>query len=76
MKALQIKFKNADSIAEFERVIRKYPFEAALKCGAYTVDAKSVLGIFSIAAPDRALNLEIHADECSELISDLESFYA
>ena len=74
MKAIQIEFNNAESIADFVKIMRKYLFDARLIVGACKVDAKSVLGIFSLAAPGKILNLEIPSDAPDALIEELREF--
>jgi phosphotransferase system HPr-like phosphotransfer protein len=44
-----------------------------LRDDSYAVDAKSVLGLFSLDL-SKPLNVEIHANECDQLLEDLSVF--
>ena len=49
MKHVLIKFEQADQIINFVRIINRYDYEADIKCGSRIVDAKSILGVLSLA---------------------------
>ena len=58
--------------------IAKYDFDVDLTSGRYVVDAKSILGIFSLDL-SKPINVEIHAEDneleqCDELIEQLKEF--
>ena len=44
-----------------------------LRCGRYVVDAKSILGIFSLDL-NRPVVLEVHSDECDDLIESIKKY--
>ena len=44
-----------------------------LRSGRHVVDAKSILGIFSLDL-SKPVTLEIHADDCGALLEDIASF--
>ena len=44
-----------------------------LRAGRHVVDAKSILGIFSLDL-SKPISLEVYADDCDDLISDLKAF--
>ena len=48
MKSVQISLEYAQRVKEFVAVTQSYPYEIVLKSGKYVVDAKSILGIFSL----------------------------
>ena len=48
MKSVQISLKMASSVKDFVNVVSKYPYDIDLRNGRYVVDAKSILGIFSL----------------------------
>lgn len=45
-----------------------------LRAGRHVVDAKSILGIFSLDL-SKPISLEVYADDCGDLISDLAFRY-
>ena len=54
---------------------QNYPEEILLKSGKYVVDAKSILGIFSLDL-SQPLTVEVYADNCDELLEKLKEFKA
>lgn len=75
MKSVKISLEMAQKVKEFVNVTQNYPYEILLKSGKYVVDAKSILGIFSLdlSAP---ITVEIYEENCDDLIADLKKFEA
>jgi len=48
MKSVQIKLKLAENVKSFVQKVAVFPGELDLRSGRYVVDAKSILGIFSL----------------------------
>ena len=44
-----------------------------LREGRHVVDAKSILGIFSLDL-SRPITLEIYSDDCEQLLADIQPF--
>ena len=62
----QIILDSVDKVKAFVVTISKYPGEATLTSGRYVVDAKSIMGIFSLA-----LNKPIDFTYEGELVAEL-----
>ena len=75
MKSIKISLEMAQRVKEFVNITQNYPFEILLKSGKYVVDAKSILGIFSLDL-SQPIIVEIYADECESLLNDLKKFEA
>ena len=73
MKSIKISLELAKSVKEFVNITQDYPFEILLKSGKYIVDAKSILGIFSLDL-SQPLTVEVYSDDCAELMEKLEKF--
>ncbi len=73
MKSIQISLQMASSVKEFVNIVQKYAFEIDLHSDRYIVDAKSILGIFSLDL-SKPINVEIHSDDCAELLAELKPF--
>ena len=58
----QIILDNVDKVKAFVVTVSKYPGDATLVSGRYVVDAKSIMGIFSLDL-SKPINLNIHAEE-------------
>ena len=63
----------AQKVKDFVKVVQDYPYEIDLKSDKYVVDAKSILGIFSLDL-SKPLIVEIHSDDCDDLIEQLKKF--
>ena len=48
MKSVKISLQMAQNVKDFVKVVQDYPYEIDLKSDKYVVDAKSILGIFSL----------------------------
>lgn len=73
MKSIQIKLKLAENVKSFVQKVAIFPGDLDLRSGRYVVDAKSILGIFSLDL-SKPITLEIYDDDCKELIDSLEEF--
>jgi len=74
MKTLDISLSSAGT-KEFVNIVSRYPFDADLRSGRFLVDAKSLLGILSLDL-SKTLVLEIHNDDCGDLVEQLDKFIA
>ena len=75
MKSIKISLEMAQRVKEFVNITQDYPYEILLKSGRYIVDAKSILGIFSLDL-SQPLTVEVYADNCDELLEKLKEFKA
>ena len=66
MKSVKISLQMAQKVKDFVRIVQDYPYEIDLKSDKYVVDAKSILGIFSLDL-SKPLVVEIHSDNCDDL---------
>ena len=73
MKSMQISLEKASQVKDFVQIVQKYPYDIELKSERYIVDAKSILGIFSLDLT-RPLTIEIHSDDCDDLLKELKAF--
>ncbi len=75
MKSLKISLEMAQKVKEFVTLTQACDYEILLKSGKYVVDAKSILGIFSLDL-SKPLTVEIYSDDCAELLAQLQNFAA
>lgn len=73
MKSVAISLKEAESVKKFVNLVNKYPYEMDLRSGRFVVDAKSILGIFSLNLSN-PLTLEIHSESCDDFLDKLSEF--
>lgn len=75
MKHILVKFDQADQIINFVRIINRYSYDADVKCGSRVVDAKSVVGVLSLAK-SKTVELILHTDECDALLEEIVPYAA
>lgn len=73
MQTLTIFLKSITEVKEFVRIVNDYPYDVDLVSGRYTVDAKSIMGIFSLDL-SRPITVEVQSNEASDLLSQLAPF--
>ena len=76
MKELKIKLTNVKDIRDFVNQVILVDYEVDLVQGRYTIDAKSIMGIFSLDL-SKPITLNVHADEnADEIMAILENYRA
>jgi phosphocarrier protein HPr len=73
MTTANIKLTLAENVKKFVNIVAKYPYEIDLRAGRHVVDAKSILGIFSLDLSNPVI-IEIYSDECDDLMDELAEF--
>ncbi len=73
MKSIQISLQMASQVKTFVSIVQKYSYEIDLRSDRYVVDAKSILGIFSLDL-SQPITVEIHSSECDDLLAELKQF--
>ncbi len=73
MKSVTLKLSQAEEIKEFVNTVNRYAYEMDLRAGRHVVDAKSILGIFSLDL-SKPISLEIYSDDCGDLMEDIRRF--
>lgn len=73
MVRFTVQFKSITDVKDFVHTVNSYPYDVDLSSGRYVVDAKSIMGIFSLEL-QRPINIEIHTDNCDDLVEALQPF--
>lgn len=73
MKAFNIMLKSINDVKDFVNVVNKYDFDVDLTSGRYVVDAKSIMGIFSLDL-SKPIRVEIHQDDCGVFFDEIKNF--
>ena len=74
MKALMVSLNSIDKVKAFCNEIAKFDAEFDLISGRYVIDAKSIMGIFSLDL-SKPINLNIHGDEDNAEIMEVIKKY-
>lgn len=73
MKVVNIKLSTIEEVKKFVNTVSLYDCDIDLKSGRYVVDAKSIMGIFSLDLLNK-IEMTVHGDECcDELLKALGS---
>ena len=73
MKSVTIKLTQAEEVKEFVNTVNRYEYEMDLRAGRHVVDAKSILGIFSLDLSN-PISLEVYSEQCDDLLRDIQRF--
>ena len=73
MKSVSLRLSLVENVNQFVNIVSRYPYEMDLRAGRHVVDAKSILGIFSLDL-SRPITLEIYGDDCDQLMEDIKPF--
>ena len=75
MQTINIRLNSINDVKDFVNLVSKYTFDVDLTSGRYVVDAKSIMGIFSLDLSSN-IKVDIHSDDCGEFFAGLEKFKA
>ena len=73
MKREKIMLKTISDVKAFVNSVAKYDFDVDLLSGRYAVDAKSIMGIFSLDL-SKPVTLVIHSEDCAEVFEQLRGY--
>ncbi|MBR4724670.1 MAG: HPr family phosphocarrier protein [Lachnospiraceae bacterium] len=69
MKTVKISLNSIDAVKSFVNTVTKYDSDFDLVSGRYVIDAKSIMGIFSLDL-SKPIDLNIHTEENLDGILD------
>ena len=72
MTEVKIRLQQTDQVKKLVDFLTPCPYEVNLVSGRYTIDAKSLLGIYSLDLSN-PLTLVIYSDDCDGLLRQLRS---
>ncbi|MCT4543616.1 MAG: HPr family phosphocarrier protein [Vallitalea sp.] len=74
MKTIKVTLNSIDKVKNFVNAISKFDSDFDLVSGRYVIDAKSIMGIFSLDL-SKPIELTIHDDEAyAEVAETLNTF--
>ena len=74
MKTVKISLNSIDKVKSFVNDITKFEYDFDLVSGRYVIDAKSIMGIFSLDL-SKPIELNIHSeDQFDEIIESLKPY--
>ena len=73
MKVLDIRLSTIEDVRKFVNAATACEFEVDLASGRYIVDAKSIMGIFSLDLLS-PIRMTVHSDDCQAFLDAVAPF--
>ena len=73
MKTIKLSLDSIEKVKNFVNEINKFNSEFDLVSGRYTIDAKSIMGIFSLDISN-PVEMVVYDDEPNQLLEELDRF--
>ena len=73
MKTVKISLNSIDKVKSFVNDITKFDYDFDLVSGRYVIDAKSIMGIFSLDLSS-SIDVQIYEDNCGEYLDAIAPF--
>ncbi len=73
MKTFNMLLSSINDVKDFVNIVSRFDFDVDLTSGRYVVDAKSIMGIFSLDL-SKPIKVEIHGDDCDDFMAEVKKF--
>lgn len=73
MITFNVSFKSINGVQEFVNIVGKYQYDVDLVSGRYVVNAKSIMGIYSLDL-SKPIEVNAYTDNADELKAELKDF--
>lgn len=73
MTTAKIAINTINDVKNFVNIVTKYDYDVDIISGRYAIDAKSIMGIFSLDL-SKELTLNIHSDNCADFLEEIKSY--
>lgn len=73
MTTATIKITEISDVKDFVNIVTRCPYDVDIISGRYAIDAKSIMGIFSLDL-SKELELKVHNDDCGEFLDEISRF--
>lgn len=73
MTKAKVSLQAINDVKEFVNIVMRYDFDIDLISGRYAVDAKSIMGIFSLDL-SKPIQLDAHTDDAEDFLKDIDKF--
>lgn len=75
MKTFNILLSSINDVKNFVNIVNKYNFDVDLTSGRYVVDAKSIMGIFSLDL-SKPIRVDVHSENADAFVDEMRPFMA
>lgn len=73
MTTAKININTIDDVKNFVSIVTRCDYDVDIISGRYAIDAKSIMGIFSLDL-SKELTLNIHSDNCSDFLDEIDKY--
>ena len=73
MKTVKVSIDSIEKVKEFVTIVNEYPYDFDLVTGRYVINAKSIMGIFSLYL-SKPIELHAHTDNAKEFLNAIDKF--
>lgn len=73
MTKATVSLQAINDVKDFVNTVMKYDFDIDLVSGRYAVDAKSIMGIFSLDL-SKPIELNAHTDDADKFMNDIAKY--
>ena len=75
MKTVKIRLSSIEAVRNFVEIVRKFEGDIDLSSGRYIVDAKSIMGIFSIDL-SKPIKVDVHSEgeDADKFIEEIKAY--
>ena len=75
MKTFDVQISSIGDVKNFVNIVGKYDFDIDLISDRYVVDAKSIMGIFSLDLT-KPIEVQVHTDDADAIGAELAPYLA
>ncbi len=73
MKKTNVMLDSISAVKKFVNIVSAYDYDVDLASGRYAVDAKSIMGIFSLDL-SKPIQLTAHTDDADKFFAEIKEF--
>lgn len=73
MTTAKIRINAIDDVKNFVALVTRVDYDVDIISGRYAIDAKSIMGIFSLDL-SKELELRIHSDDCGDFLDEIKDY--
>ena len=73
MTKTTVNLQAINDVKEFVNIVMKYDFDIDLVSGRYAIDAKSIMGIFSLDL-SKPIQLNAQTDDADKFLKEIDKF--
>ena len=73
MTTVKININTINDVKDFVTIVSRCEYDVDIVSGRYAIDAKSIMGIFSLDL-SKELTLNIHRDDCADFLDAIKKY--